>query len=88
MNYDAWKTSPPDYPEPQTLEYCAQCGRELVEGETVLHDGFDNYLCNDETRECFKKFLIANVDDFADEIVDTMINKVILEADVYEHDEY
>ncbi len=88
-SYDLWKLSPPPYydKEPCILEYCAQCGRELVEGDEVYYDGNENYLCKDE-KVCIKNFLIAHIDDFVDEIIDTMMQKVTLEVDEYEHDEY
>lgn len=31
--YDAWKTTPPDEPEPK--EHCAKCGNPIYEGEEL-----------------------------------------------------
>ena len=47
-NYDNWKTTPPEEPEP--VEYCHQCGEPMYEGEPV-YEFFDEGICE----ECLMK---------------------------------
>ena len=52
-NYDNWKTTPPDDPEPVT--HCAICEKEMYEGE-VLYT-IDGGICEDCLDDNYKSFV-------------------------------
>lgn len=64
MDYDTWKTSPP---EPRIVGKCARCDGELYANITYTHDrNEDEWFCDDE---CFVEKLRE-----AGDLVDTEIN--------------
>lgn len=52
-NYDNWKTTPPEEPEP--VEYCHQCGAPMYEGD-VLYT-IDGGICEDCLRDDYRRIL-------------------------------
>lgn len=52
-NYDNWKTTPPDDPEP--VMHCAICGEEMYEGD-VLYT-IDGGICEDCLEDNYKSFV-------------------------------
>lgn len=52
-NYDNWKTTPPDDPEPVT--HCAICEKEMYEGD-VLYT-IDGGICDDCLEDNYKSFV-------------------------------
>jgi DNA-directed RNA polymerase subunit RPC12/RpoP len=47
--YDSWRLSEP--PEPEVLDYCAECGAEIFRGDEVLSVD-DGLIC----KECFLEY--------------------------------
>ena len=52
-NYDNWKTTPPDDPEPVT--HCSRCGDPLYEGDVLY--GIDGGICERCLDENYKSFV-------------------------------
>lgn len=52
-NYDNWKTTPPDDPEPVT--HCNHCGEPLYEGDALY--GIDGGICEDCLEDNYKSFV-------------------------------
>lgn len=52
-NYDNWKTTPPDDPEPVT--HCAICGEEMYEGD-VLYT-IDGGICWDCLDDNYRSYV-------------------------------
>lgn len=52
-NYDNWKTTPPDDPEPVT--HCNRCGDPLYEGDALY--GIDGGICERCLDENYRSFV-------------------------------
>lgn len=52
--YDAWKTTPPEEPEPK--EWCTKCGAPLYEGD-FIYTVNGEILCVECIRDCYGGWL-------------------------------
>ncbi len=52
-NYDYWKTTPPDDPEP--VNYCNSCGAALYEGDKLYK--IDGGICEECLEEYYEVML-------------------------------
>lgn len=52
-NYDNWKTTPPDDPEPVT--HCNICGKDMYEGDVVYK--IDGGICLDCLDDNYRSFV-------------------------------
>jgi hypothetical protein len=74
--YDQWKLqSPYDTPIKLPTEVCANCKADLFEGDDVLFDSGETYFCNER---CAKEYIIKNVENLTDFIIDELLNKITL----------
>lgn len=74
-NYDSWKTITP---VEVVVDQCGSCDADLVDGQEVYYDGdFMQSFCD---KECFKKHVVANIDEFVDVLIDELdVRKKTLE---------
>jgi hypothetical protein len=76
-SFDNWKLQSP-YDEggyPIFFDHCANCKTPLYEGESVLFDSGETYLCDEK---CAKEYIIKNVENLSDFIIDELLNKITL----------
>jgi formylmethanofuran dehydrogenase subunit E len=52
-NYDSWKTTPPEEPEPK--ERCSHCGKPMWEGDALYT--IDGGICEDCLADNYKSFV-------------------------------
>jgi hypothetical protein len=76
-NYDKYKLQSPydNQPYQPVVECCTNCNALLYEGDSVLFDSGETYLCN---KECAKQYIIEHVEELTDFIIDELLTKINL----------